>query len=226
MSDLVVASLFFIGTHLGLSSTMLREQIVERVGENVFRILYSLVALAAITWMVMAYNTAPFVMIWPAGPALGHLPLLIMPVALILLIGGVSGPNPTAVGQSVDADQSEPARGVLRITRHPVMWAIGLWGIVHLLANGDFASLLFFGGLAFLALFGAAMQDIKRTSEAAPGWGVFLQNTSHVPFAAIIQGRQRLAFGELGWLPIAGGLVVYVVLIILHPWLFGVSAVG
>ena len=38
-------------------------------------------------------------------------------------------------------------RGVLRITRNPVMWGIGLWAVAHMVPNGDWASLLFFGTL-------------------------------------------------------------------------------
>ena len=75
-----------------------------------------------------------------------------MPLALFLLVGGVLIPNPSATGMTGVLDRLEPARGVLRITRHPVMWGVGLWAAVHLVANGDLASLLFFGGFLLNAL--------------------------------------------------------------------------
>ncbi len=75
-----------------------------------------------------------------------------MPLALFLLVGGVLIPNPSATGMTGVLDRLEPARGVLRITRHPVMWGVGLWAAVHLVANGDLASLLFFGGFLLTAL--------------------------------------------------------------------------
>ena len=49
-----------------------------------------------------------------------------------------------------------------------------MWAILRILVNGDQASLLFFGGLAVLALGGTTLIDARRTREAAPGWGVFL----------------------------------------------------
>ena len=44
----------------------------------------------------------------------------------------------------------EPARGIIRVTRHPLMWGIMLWGALHLLAAAT-CSLVFFGGFVALA---------------------------------------------------------------------------
>ena len=85
-----------------------------------------------------------------------------------------------------------PATGIIRVTRHPFMWGVGLWALLHLAANGDEASVIFFGSLAVLALVGTLLIDARRTRENAPGWGVFLQATSNLPFAAILERRQRL----------------------------------
>jgi uncharacterized membrane protein len=91
------------------------------------------------------------------------------------------------------------------------------------LANGDGASVVFFGTLAALALGGTALIDAKRTRAAPPGWGVFLQATSNVPFAAILQRRQRFAPREIGLARVAAALGLYVLLLWAHPHLFGVS---
>ena len=76
------------------------------------------------------------------------------------------------------------------------------------------------------ALAGTLLIDARRTRESAPGWGVFLQATSNLPFAAILQRRQRLAVGEIGLWRVALALGLYVVLLWLHPRLFGVSPLG
>lgn len=225
MSNLAVAALFLIGTHLGISSSDLRPALVARLGERGYLALYSLLSLVAITWLALAWRAAPLVPLWQVGPGLRHLPLLIMPVAFLLLVAAFTTRNPTAVGQAPEPD-GKPATGILRITRHPFLWAVGLWGIVHTIANGDAASLLFFGGLATLALLGTLMIDLKRTRQNAPGWGVFLQATSSVPFLAILQRRQHLALREIGLGRVAAALGLYVLLLWLHPWLFGVSPLG
>lgn len=223
MDNLIVAALFLLGTHFGIASSQLRPALVQRLGERLYLALYSLLALLAIAWLVSAWRHAPTVLLWTPGPALAHLPLIVMPVALLLLVCGLSGPNPTAVGQRPDPDAHDPASGILRVTRHPFMWGAGLWALVHLLVNGDQASVIFFGSFAVLALGGTLLIDAKRTRDPPPGWGVFLQATSNVPLLAILQRRQRFVPREIGLTRVAAALGLYVLLLWLHPRLFGVS---
>jgi uncharacterized membrane protein len=224
MLALALAVLLFVGSHLLLSAPRLRNVLVGQLGEGMFRGLYVVVALITITLVVMAWRRAPFVPILEPGPGLRHLSLLVMPLAFILLVGALTGRNPTALGQRVG--DGDPATGFLRITRHPLMWAIALWGIVHVLANGDAAAVLLFGGLAFLALFGTVQQDRKLAARPDPRWQEFLAVTSHVPFAAILARRQRLVPAEIGWWRPLLGLVMFVVVLLAHPWLFGVAVLG
>jgi uncharacterized membrane protein len=223
MSNLLVAALFLIGTHLGIASSQLRPQLVATIGEGPYRLLYSLIALVAIAWLAHAWRTAPVQVLWTPGPGLRHLPLLVMPVACLFLVCALSQRNPTALGQAPDPDSAEPARGIVRVTRHPVMWAVALWAIAHVLANGDLASLVFFGTFAVLALAGSVLIDARRTEERPPGWGVFLQRTSNIPFQAILERRQRLVPSEIGLARLAAALALYMALIRLHPALFGVA---
>lgn len=225
MSNLVIAAIFLIGTHFGIASTQLRGQLVASIGEGPYRALYSLVAAVAMVWLVLAWRAAPVVPLWHPGAGLRHLTVALMPVALLLAVGGLTTPNPTAVGQKPDADAAEPARGILRVTRHPFLWGVGAWAVLHILANGDQASLVFFGSFAMLALVGTVLIDARRTRESPPGWGVFLQRTSNVPFAAILQGRQRLVLREIGLVQVAATLGLYLLLLVLHPWLFGMAVI-
>jgi uncharacterized membrane protein len=226
MTDLVTAALFFVGTHIGIGATSLRTELIDRVGERVYRLLFSLVSLVALVWLVMAFRAAPTIPLWWDGKWLGLVAVLVMPVAALLLVTAIMQPNPTAVGQTPDPDAPEPARGMLRITRHPMMWAIGLWAITHGLANPDLASIVFFGAFAALAWGGALALDHRLTRENRPGWGVFVQRTSFIPFVAILEGRQQLVWNEIGWPRLGLAVVLYLALLIAHPWLFGVAAWG
>jgi len=48
------------------------------------------------------------------------------------------------------------------ITRHPFLWGIALWALVHLIINGDLASLILFGSLLLLAVGGTLAIDARR----------------------------------------------------------------
>ncbi|MGH6943064.1 MAG: NnrU family protein [Geminicoccaceae bacterium] len=222
MSQLVLAAAFLLVSHYGISSTPLRAWLIERLGEGAYRGLYSLIALGAVIWLVIAWRQAPYVDLWPPYAWAAWLALLLMPIALILLVAGVSAPNPTSVGTPGALDRPDAAQAILRITRHPVMWAIALWALLHLLANGDLASLILFGTFTVLALIGTLLIDAKYARRRGADWQRFANETSNLPFAAIAGGTQRLAFAEIGWPRVVVALALYVVLLALHPFLFGV----
>jgi len=219
IGHLVLATLVFLATHF-VPATPLRAALVRTIGERAYLAVYSIVALATIVWMVWAYNRAPFEPLWQvAGFRL--LPLVVMPFSLILIAAGLMGRNPTAVGQESALKATEPARGMIRVTRHPFMWGVILWALAHILARGDLASLVFFGGFFVLAALGSALIDRRKAATLGEDWKRFADLTSNVPFAAIAGGRNRFDLGEIGWKRIGVGLALYVVLLAVHPYLFG-----
>jgi uncharacterized membrane protein len=226
MIDLLLAAAFLIASHYGISSTPLRGWLVDRLGERAYLGLYSVIALGAIVWLSIAYARAPYIELWPFAAWMAWIPLLLMPVALVLLVGGVSGPNPTAVGAPDTLNQEDTARGILRVTRHPLMWAIALFALTHIVANGDLASVIFFGTFVALALVGTLLLDRKYAARRGADWRRFAEVTSNVPFGAIAAGRQGIVFEEIGWPRIGAAFALYLVLLALHPWLFGVSPMG
>ena len=184
-------------------------------GERAYQGLYSVVALASFVWMCIAYAGAPREMLWPG---LRHLPLAVMPFAFVLIACG-AGRNPTAVGGEKLLQSEQPARGIARITRHPIMWGLMLWSGAHVLALGDVKSLVFFGSLLLLAALGTVLMDARKKSN--PDWARFAALTSNVPFVAVAQGRNRVVWSEIGSLRPVIGLAVSGVFFLLHAWLFG-----
>jgi uncharacterized membrane protein len=218
-TQLVVASVVFLATHF-VSSTPLRARIVAAAGEKAYLGLYSVVAAAALGWMIYAYYRAPFASLWYV-PWLRYAPLVIMPFALILIVCGLSTRNPTMVGQERLLESQEAARGILRVTRHPLMWGVALWAASHVLARGDAAGVLLFGTFLVLALCGTALADRRKARALGERWQRFAAVTSHVPFAAVAAGRQSFAPAELGWARPALGIALYIALLLLHPAIFG-----
>lgn len=219
MTKLLIATAAFLVAHY-VSSTPLRAWLVKLLGSNGYIVLYSSAAVATLVAMVWAYLRAPHIGLWYV-PALRYAPLIVMPVALLLLVSGLITRNPTAVGQGRWFRGSDPARGILRVTRHPVMWAIALWAAAHVLARGDVASVVFFGAFLALAVTGTALIDRRKRAEHGENWRRLAEVTSSVPFAAIAGGRNRFDAGEIGWVAPALALAAYAALIWLHPLLFG-----
>jgi uncharacterized membrane protein len=220
--SLAIAGLAFCGSHVLLSSTGLRGSLRDQLGETGFLAVYSLTALATFAWFLVAYAHAPTIVLWPRQKWTALVPVAVMPLASILLVAGYTTPNPTAIAMERLARADDPAPGILRVTRHPVMWAIGLWAVSHVLANGDVRSLIFFGAFAVLSLGGTLLIDHKKKLALGSHWSRLSQVTSNFPFAALVTGRTRMRWRDIGLLRVVAGLLLYVVLFRGHAIIVGV----
>jgi uncharacterized membrane protein len=223
--SLVLAGVAFCGSHVLLSSTALRGSLRDQLGERGFLALYSLVAAVTFAWFLVAYAHAPTIPLWPRQGWMALVPVAVMPVASILLIAGYTTPNPTAVGMERWSRANDPAPGILRVTRHPVMWAIALWALSHIVANGDLRSLLFFGAFAVLSLGGTVLIDRKKQLALGSNWSRLAEVTSNLPFAALLTGRTGLRWRDIGFLRIAAGLLLYAVLYRGHAIITGLPVI-
>jgi uncharacterized membrane protein len=229
MELMILAGLLFIGTHLGISSTGARGALVAKIGARGYLGLFSVLALATISYLIWLYGQMPRTdYLWLPNPTLYLVPKLVMPVALILLVGGFMVKNPTNVGAEGMLQEPGPkddlAHGVTRITRHPFQWAVILWSLSHLAANGDAVSVVFFSSFLVLSGAGSVLLDRKKAAALGDAWEPYARQTSNVPFAAIIQGRNQLVAREL-ILPVIVGLAAYVLLFWGHQWVAGVRII-
>jgi uncharacterized membrane protein len=225
MTPLVLAALVFAALHLGLAGTRLRDRAVAISGEKPYRGAFSVASVAALLWLIFAYRRAPSMPTWGMLAPWTPVMVVLMLPAMLLAVMGLVTPNPTMVGQ--EQRLGEPPRGILRVTRHPFLTGVALWALLHLVGNGDLASLMFFGCFAVVAVFGTMSIDAKRRrlmGEAA--WLPFAARTSIIPFAAIVAGRNQFSLVEIGIWRVIGGLLAYGLALGAHAPLFGVSPVS
>ncbi|MFC7735074.1 NnrU family protein [Roseomonas sp. GCM10028921] len=222
MTALLLAAALWIGLHVGIAGTSARAALVRRLGEGGFRGAFSLASVVAITLLVLAWRNAGTAPLWAVPPAIGWVLVAVMLLALILFAGSLMARNPTSVGQNA-ALSAEP-QGMLRITRHPMLWAFALWGAVHVIGNGDSASLVFFGAFLLTAALGMPSLDAKVAARDPAAWAGFASRTSLLPFGAVAAGRNRIAWRELA-LPALAGIVAWAAMLHFHPAIFGVSPI-
>lgn len=225
LDALFAAVVVFVGSHFLLGWPGIRANIVERIGENRFRGLFSLISGVAMIWMILAFAEAPYLPLWEPPLWTRWIPNIVMPFACIFLVCGYNPFSPTAMMNEDAYQEPNLVRGILTVTRHPVMMAIGLWALAHLTVRGDAASIMLFGGIAVLAFVGMPKIDAKKRAEFGAKWAPFELSTSIIPFRAIIEGRTKLDLKGIGWKRILGGLVLWAVLHGAHPFITGVSAV-
>jgi uncharacterized membrane protein len=221
IAHLGLATAAFVGSHLLLSHP-LRAPLVGRVGEQGFLGLYSLVAAITLGWTIYAGTQAQALPpLWAAPIGAWHGANLAMLLVAILLVGANIG-NPAAVDPTGNPKFPEAPRGVFALTRHPLMWAIMLWAMIHAALSPTPAMLVVTGGMGLLALAGALGQDAKKARTIGANWRVWQAKTSFIPFGAQLSGR--LGWGALlptGPAPLVGGILLWVVATGLHAMLGG-----
>src|SRR5262245_43960893 len=223
MVRLVAASLFRLLSHFGLASSPLRAILARALGERLYLRLYSVVTLAAFAGLILAYRGAPTHVLWTAPGVVRAAALLVVPLAFVLVVAGLTTPNPTIVGAEKLFDRADIVRGILRVTRNPFLWGVGLFAIAHVAATGDLASVLVFGAIGVLGLAGAPLLDAKKAQRHRAEWPAFAAATSNLPFLAIVQGRQRLVLREISLWRMGLAMGLFVLMLIVHQWAFGAS---
>jgi len=228
MTSLIAAAAFFVLLHLLVSGTALRGVLVKAVGEGAFMGLFSLASLGGLVWLGWAFGQArgTGAIYWDLGAGGRHAATGLVLLGFLLLVPGILTANPTGVKQEGALDKPDPAKGILRLTRHPFLWGVAIWALAHLLANGDTPGVILFGAMLALALSGGASIDAKRSKALGAKYTAFVAQTSNVPFAAVLAGKQKLSLGEIGWWRLLLAIVIYGAVLWGHPVLFGVNPLG
>lgn len=175
----------FLGIHVVGSLRGLRARLIANVGEGSYKAFFSLLAVSGL--LLTAYGFA----LWrAAGPAvIWHPPVALRHLTLLLMLLA-----------SIAAVASKVPSHIKAWLKHPLLVAVKVWALAHLLANGDIAGMVLFGSILGWAVYDRI--SVKRRGEP-------------LPVAPGTYAGDALAVG--------GGLVVYAALAYLfHPYVIGV----
>jgi uncharacterized membrane protein len=190
MELLVLGLLLFLGVHTFTTLRTARASVIGRLGEGPYKGLYSLVSaigLLLMIWGFGRYRNAGYIQVW--NPPFG----VFHPIALVLLWFAFV---------ALVAAYAPPSR-IKSMLRHPMLVAVKVWALSHLLVNGDLGSMLLFGALLAWAVYDRIA--VKRRGDlGAP-------SVAH--------------FGRNDLVVLALGTVAYLAMMWLHESLIGVAAV-
>jgi uncharacterized membrane protein len=187
MLYLILGLVIFLGVHsVEIVSPTFRSRAVARFGEVSYKGIYSLLSIIGFVLLIWGYGLARQNPILVYAPPIWtrHLTLLLMlPVFPLLLAAYLPGRIKAAV-------------------KHPMLAAVKMWALAHLLANGMLADLLLFGGFLLWAV--ADRISVKRRAVVRP-----------------VPGPPPGKFNDV--IAVVGGLMLYVVFVLwLHTKLIGV----
>jgi len=162
-----------------------RNALVARLGDKAYRGGFSVLILGALLLIIFGWKAAQPTPVY--SPPFGPNPL----ISALVLAGLFLFFSARAAGN------------VKRIIRHPQMTGTILWGVAHLLTNGDSRSLALFGGLSTWAAL-----EILLINRRDGAW-------QRPPAAPV----------KRDLVPLAVGIVVFILVAVFHQRLFGVPAI-
>lgn len=222
--EFAAAFAVFMGSHAVPARPGLRARLTALLGETGYLAAYVAVSLATLAWVIVAAGRAPVVVLWYTAPWMLWVPALVMPAVCLLIAFAVAAPNPLSFG-GARSDRYDPEHpGIAGVARHPLLWALALWSVAHLVANGDLAHAALFGSFAAFSLAGMAAIDRRMQRRlGADTWRRLAARTSAFPLVALATGRWRPENRPSVW-RLAVGVALWLGLLALHPPVIGVSA--
>ncbi len=151
MEALILGLLLFLGTHsTGLVARPWRNQMVNRMGEVPWKLLYAAVSLVGLILIVWGYGLARTepIWFWQAPAWTRHLAALLTLPAFVLLVAAYV-----------------PGNRLKARVGHPMILGIKFWAIAHLISNGSLADLLLFGGFLGWAVFAFIVMRRRDRAE-------------------------------------------------------------
>lgn len=211
---LIAANIAFVGSHFAMSHP-LRAPMVKALGAGGFQLAYTAVSFATLAWVYFAFLAAPAADLPGSGEAGWIIATLLTWPAMVLLAGSFIG-NPALPTPMAEAQTRAEPRGVLRVTRHPMMWGIGLWAIAHLVLFWSTRTMVTAAAMGILALVGARLQDGKKELLMGDAWAEWERKTSYWP-----RWGKLLSVGAV---PLVAGTALWLAGSWVHLWRAGIPA--
>lgn len=173
MTQLAISLAILVLTHLVPSAPGVRPASIRLMGLYGFRFVYSLVSLAVVTWVVVAYiDAADSPWLWSPPAWARWFAVFAMPVALWLMA--------IRLIQRPDHARS----GIYRVIPAPGSLGLLIWSSLHLLNIGQARAVLLFG--VFAAISGIAMIKNTMAAKSSTGWRTSGPVWDWCPFLAAI----------------------------------------
>ncbi len=212
--EFLAALVFFLVSHSIPVRPPVKARLVARLGTGGFTLGYSALSLAALAWLIGAAGRAPVVTLWDWAPWQTHLTFTAMALATALTALAIGRPNPLSFGGARNEAFDPAAPGIVGWTRHPLLVALLLWSLGHLLPNGQLAHILLFGLFAGFCLLGMRLIDRRKQREmGAEEW------------RRLSQGVRSVRPTRAGLVRLALGAAVYWLLLLAHGPVIGVQPV-
>lgn len=153
MLVMVIGLIVFFAVHLVPTNAELKNGLVARFGTNGYKVIFAIFATIGLALIVLGFHKLQLhpgknPILWDPPTWTRH---IAMPLMLFAMISLVAAYVPSHIHVAL---------------KHPMLVAVKVWALAHLLANGDLAALILFGSFLAFAVYDRI--SVKRRGDLGP----------------------------------------------------------
>jgi uncharacterized membrane protein len=224
--ELPLAVICFLAPHVLPNVPGLRPWMIGKLGRVGYLSTYTALSAITFAWLILAVSRAPYAGLWALSPWQVYVTVILVALACMLMVAGLATPNPLSLSVRA-AGVDIPKGAILGVTRHPLLWALGLWSLSHMLVNGDVAAVTLFGLLAIFALGYMPLMDKRvQKNKGMEEWNRLSVGSSNMLFTGYFRNNSRPLVDRTLILSVIGGFALFFLLLFLHGPVVGVNPLG
>ncbi len=181
----ILGLVLFFGIHMLPFYPEYRVQLIEKLdsdtidAEILYKIIFSVISLLGLIFIGVGKGSMEFIGLWDIPVFFRYVAVVLILASFILMVAAY------------------PPNNIKRYVPHPMLTGVIVWGVTHMLVNGDVVSLILFGSfvaysVVAIKLANKRQQDISSEQEA--------QQQISVVKDAIVIGIAMFGFLLLLWL--------------------------
>lgn len=181
----IMGLLLFFGVHMLPFYPEYRAQLVEKIdndtidGEGMYKIIFSVISLLGLIFLGIGKGSIGFVSLWDIPIFFRYLAVIFVLISFVLMVAAYLPNN------------------IKRYVPHPMLTGVIIWGVTHLIVNGDVTSIILFGSFVTYSIVAIKLTNI-RGSKASSGQDA--QEVIPVVKDGIVIGIAIVGFLILLWL--------------------------
>jgi len=181
----ILGLIIFFGIHMLPFFPEYRAQLIEKIdndmidAEGLYKVIFGVISLLGLIFIGIGKGSMEFVGLWSTPIFFRYITVVLIPVAFILMVAAYTPNN------------------IKRYVPHPMLTGVIIWGVIHMMVNGDVAAIILFGSFvvySVVAIKLANRRQYNKNSEQDT------QDKIPVVKDAIVIGIAMLGFLLLLWL--------------------------
>jgi len=130
-----------------------RAQLIEKMdndtinADGLYKIIFSVISLLGLIFVGIGKGSIEFIGLWSTPTFFRYITVILIPLSFILIVAAYLPNN------------------IRRYVPHPMLTGVIIWGVTHMLVNGDVASIILFGSFVVYSVVAIKLANERQCDK-------------------------------------------------------------